>query len=151
MMGDMQDALTISQLGKQVGVPAKTIRFYESIGLIAKPERAENGYRMYKAGAAEELAVIKHARGLGLPIEKIKTLMQGCIGSPCNHSKQYIEGEIDDYVGIVEEKILQLTRLKKRLQYLRKNIRFDDRACNDKKSYCCDILKQLEQLPEGGE
>lgn len=147
----MPQKLTISQLGKQVGIPPKTIRFYESIGLIAPAARAENGYRMYESGATAELSTIKYARDLGLPIAKIKTLMKGCIGHPCKHSKMYIEQEISEYIDVLNEKIGELTALKKKMETLKKNIHLDDRECKDKKIYCCDILKQLEQLPEGGE
>jgi DNA-binding transcriptional MerR regulator len=37
----------IQELAKQTGLTATTIRYYESVGLIPPPQRAENNYREY--------------------------------------------------------------------------------------------------------
>ncbi len=52
----------IGDLSERTGVPAKTIRFYEDIGLVAPASRAENGYRLYDQNDAERLRFIKSAR-----------------------------------------------------------------------------------------
>jgi hypothetical protein len=39
--------LFIHELAQGSGVSAKTIRYYESIGLVPNPHRAENNYRQY--------------------------------------------------------------------------------------------------------
>ena len=43
----MTDELRIGELAQTSGVPAKTIRFYEEIGLLPPALWAENGYRLY--------------------------------------------------------------------------------------------------------
>lgn len=146
------DTMTISKLAKQVGIPAKTIRFYESVGLIPPPSRAANGYRLYDARASEKLKLIKYTRNLGLPIVEIKKLMEGCPDGDCAHSKQYLESEIGNYVQLLDEKIKQLTTLKNRLNILRGNITID-KDCPDRAAYCCNILEQLVSIPQpkGGE
>ncbi len=45
----MADKLTIGEVSRRTGVPAKTIRFYEAEGIIATPRRSESGYRLYSA------------------------------------------------------------------------------------------------------
>lgn len=137
----MKQTLTIGQLAGQVGIPAKTIRFYESIGLIEPAKRLENGYRAYESGAEEELRIIKYARDLGLPIAEIKKLMEGCGGGNCRHSKKYLESEIAEYTKLLDEKIRQLTTLKQRLSTLKGTITLND--CKEKNAYCCNILHQL--------
>ncbi|MGL5304470.1 MAG: MerR family DNA-binding transcriptional regulator, partial [Aeromonas sp.] len=54
--------MNISKVASATGLTAKTIRYYESIGLIGAPIRRENGYRSYTEGALRELRFIKRAR-----------------------------------------------------------------------------------------
>lgn len=141
--------LTIGEVSKRTGVPPKTIRFYEEIGLIAKAGRAENGYRSYSRESLEELLLIKNARDLGLPIPQIKKLMVGCPGGDCSHSQEYIDGEVSDYIGVLETKITQLTHLKTQLQTLRKVLVTCKGDHDD--AYCCNVLGQIAQFSKGGE
>ena len=46
--------MNISKVAKATGLTAKTIRYYESIGLISAPVRSDNGYRSYTEGALRE-------------------------------------------------------------------------------------------------
>ena len=61
----------IQDFAKLSGVPAKTIRYYESIGLMPDPERAENNYRQYTPEALERLRFIVSARSLGFNLAEI--------------------------------------------------------------------------------
>ncbi len=54
--------MVIHKLAKQTGVPAKTIRYYESIGLLPRPKRAANNYRQYTPADGERLRFIASAR-----------------------------------------------------------------------------------------
>lgn len=51
----------ISQLADRVGVPATTLRFYETAGLLSA-ERTPSGYRMYGEEAVERLAFISSGK-----------------------------------------------------------------------------------------
>lgn len=144
----MDKPLTIGTLGKRVGLPAKTIRFYEDIGLISQPKRADNGYRVYEEKAVEELTLIKNARDLGLPIPEIKKLMVGCENGDCEHAKEYVEKEIGDYVEKLDKNIEQMQTLRTRLKSLGKHIDTNE-DCNGT-SYPCNILKQLTDVSKGG-
>jgi MerR family copper efflux transcriptional regulator len=145
----MNTQLTIGELAKQTGVPTKTIRFYESIGLIAEPERLENGYRAYPESRVEELTIIKNVRDLGLPIPQIKKLMLGCPDGDCSHSGEYIDKEIAEYTEVLSTKIHQLTHLKTQLQKLRKSV--DECSGDHGGKYCCNVLGQIAELSKGGE
>lgn len=61
----------IQELAQLSGVPAKTIRYYESIGLLPAPERADNNYRQYTPEAVERLRFIVSARSLGFTLADI--------------------------------------------------------------------------------
>ena len=138
--------VTIGELGKKTKLSTKTIRFYETIGLIQKPKRADNGYRMYPSETIDELSLIKNARDLGLPIAQIKKLMQGCDNGNCEHTRQYLHTEIDTYLAELQTKIIHMENLKQRLTTLQQTV-ID--TCKEKAN--CNILGQLAKLPKGGE
>ncbi|MFC8005506.1 MerR family transcriptional regulator [Streptomyces olivaceus] len=68
------DAMRISQLAERTGVPATTLRFYESEGLLPA-DRTPAGYRVYGDGAVERLGFIGAAKHLGLPLDEIAELL----------------------------------------------------------------------------
>ncbi|MFI8893477.1 heavy metal-responsive transcriptional regulator [Streptomyces paradoxus] len=64
----------ISQLAERSGVPATTLRFYETAGLLPA-ERTASGYRVYGEDAVDRLAFISSAKLLGLALEEIRELL----------------------------------------------------------------------------
>lgn len=123
---------SIGQVAKIIGMPAKTIRFYEEQGVIKSADREENGYRYFSEENLEEIRLIKYARDLGLPLAEIKKLTVGCENGNCEHSKKYVQKNIEGYIDLLSKKIKQMENLKLRMQSLLKN-----------GPYCCEILHQL--------
>lgn len=74
--------LRISQLAERSGVPASTLRFYESTGLLPAG-RTSAGYRIYDETALERLEFIGTAKRLGLPLEEIAELIQTWASGSC--------------------------------------------------------------------
>lgn len=66
--------MNIGSVAKKSGLPAKTIRYYEDIGLI-KPDRGDNGYRDFADNHLHKLIFLGRARSLGFSIEECRTLM----------------------------------------------------------------------------
>lgn len=66
--------MNIGDAAKASGLPAKTIRYYEEIGLIA-PRRDSNGYRSFDADDVHRLAFLNRSRGLGFTIEDCRALL----------------------------------------------------------------------------
>ena len=66
--------MNIGEASTNSGLPAKTIRYYEDIGLIS-PDRAENGYRDFSETHMHKLAFLSRARSLGFTIEDCRTLL----------------------------------------------------------------------------
>ncbi len=64
----------IGEVARRTGVKVATIRYYESIALLAQPTRSAAGRRVYDEGAVQRLKFIRHARELGLEIDDIRRL-----------------------------------------------------------------------------
>ena len=71
--------MNIGEAAAQAGLPAKTIRYYEDIGLI-RSERDSNGYRTFSESSLHKLTFLSRARALGFTIEDCRTLL--ALGRP---------------------------------------------------------------------
>ena len=67
--------ISIGALAKRSGVRAETIRYYETEGLLPKPERTAGGYRLYDASDVERLSFIRQARDLGFTLDTVRRLL----------------------------------------------------------------------------
>src|SRR5437016_5215374 len=68
--------LSIGEVARQAGIQASAIRYYERVGLLKSPPRAQ-GRRQYDGRAVQQLAVIGVAQQAGFTIAEIKTLLHG--------------------------------------------------------------------------
>lgn len=66
--------MNVQDASKASGLPAKTIRYYDDIGLVT-PDRRANGYRDYDDRAVQKLAFLKRARQLGFSIDDCRQLL----------------------------------------------------------------------------
>lgn len=65
---------TVQKLGRLAGVSARTLRYYDEIGLL-KPARTNSaGYRLYGPAEVDRLQQILFYRELGLSLERIKEI-----------------------------------------------------------------------------
>jgi MerR family mercuric resistance operon transcriptional regulator len=67
--------ISIGALAKRSGVQAETIRYYETEGLMPRPERTAGGYRLYDASDLERLSFIRQARDLGFKLDAVRRLL----------------------------------------------------------------------------
>ena len=67
--------MNISEAAAQSGLRAKTIRYYEDIGLVGPVRRRDNGYRDYAPRDVHMLRFLSRARGLGFSVEECRALV----------------------------------------------------------------------------
>lgn len=67
--------MLIGELAEKVGVNPKTVRYYESIGLLPEPERTAAGYRTYGPDDLERLAFVRRATELDLQLDEISEIL----------------------------------------------------------------------------
>ena len=89
----------IGMLAKQTGVPIKTIRYYEEVGLLPKPTRTGSGYRLYSPQIAQRLQFIKKAQRFGLRLVEIREILElvdrgRC---PCGHVQRLLQQRLADF------------------------------------------------------
>ena len=71
----MAKSLRIGELSRRTGCNIETIRYYERIGLLPRPDR-RGRYRHYDAGGVSSLAFIRRARDLGFTLDEIRALLR---------------------------------------------------------------------------
>jgi Cu(I)-responsive transcriptional regulator len=130
--------MTISKAAAQSGVSAKTIRYYEDIGLIYPTQRASNGYRYYDQWAIHSLQFIKRARSLGFSVEECRSLLS--LYKNQSRASADVKQLARQRVAEIDAKIAELTGMRATL------IELIDR-CHGNERPDCPILEDLSQPP----
>ena len=104
---------TIGKLAKSAAVGVETIRFYERMGLVRRPEKRRNGFRQYAAEDSTRIRFIKRAQELGYTLREIKELL--ALGDdPQTTCAEYAAG-IEAKLAELDGKIQDLKRMKRSL------------------------------------
>ena len=106
----------IGNVAKSSGVPIKTIRYYEELGLLRSLGRTEGGFRLFNSDVLVRLNFIKRAQSLGLTLSEIKDFFNVHDGGelPCVH----IKAKLQDKITAIDEQIQQLLILRQELSGL---------------------------------
>ena len=109
--------MRIQELSQLAGVPAKTIRYYEFIGIMPPPQRGVNNYRQYAPDAVERLRFIVSARSLGFSLSDIgEFLVARDAGTlPCKR----ILDSFDERIQDIDRHIADLLALRDTLAQIR--------------------------------
>lgn len=103
----------IGSVAKESGLPIKTIRYYDELGLLKTFGRTEGNYRLFNSDVFSRLRFIKRAQSLGLSLTEIKQFLevhdQGDL--PC----EQIKVKLEDKLSQIEQHIQQLQILKQEL------------------------------------
>lgn len=124
----------IGELADRSGVPVKTIRYYEDIGVMNPPERTPSGYRDYDAPAIDRLAFIRAAQAVGLTLGEIRQVvaLRERGETPCTHVVELLERRTAE----ISERIAELQRLQGDLQRLASRAQGLDPADCDPQRVC---------------
>lgn len=99
--------MRISQLAERSGVPATTLRFYESCGLLPAG-RSDSGYRLYGEEAVRRLAFIDAGKHLGLPLEEIGELLAVWEAGACSAVKADLRPRVASRLAEAELRAAEL-------------------------------------------
>jgi len=131
--------LRIGTVAERSGVPAKTIRYYEEVGLIAPAERGDNGYRTYSKRDVEILRFIQQARSLGFSVRDVSDLLSLWVDQ--KRASSDVKAVARKHLEEVEIRIKQLEGIRKTLLHLIGRCRGNERPD-------CPILDHLAEDDE---
>jgi len=108
--------MQIGELAAGAKVNPKTVRYYESIGLMREPSRTASGYRDYGAGALERLRFIRDAQASGLSLAEIQSVVElkDAGARSCEHTRSLLErhlGDLDDQIKRLQTARTELVAL----------------------------------------
>lgn len=113
MLGWM--GITVKQVAERVGLPSRTVRYYDRIGLVSADDRSDAGYRLYSPADEGRLRFIRQAKLLGLSLEEIRGLMAAAEGGGCGSTLPELERLIDRKVEEIDARIAELKAFRDRL------------------------------------
>ena len=129
--------MNVGAVARETGIAAKTIRYYESIGLTPLPDRQANGYRAYEPNDVATLRFVQRARGLGFSIEEVRALIT--LWRDQSRASADVKQLALDHINQIEGRIAELQAMKRTLEDLTQRCHGDDRPD-------CPILDDLAKL-----
>ncbi|KPP86052.1 MAG: Cu(I)-responsive transcriptional regulator [Rhodobacteraceae bacterium HLUCCO07] len=125
--------MNIGDVARRTGLPAKTIRYYEDIGLIT-PLRSQNGYRRFRDSDLHKLSFLGRARSLGFSIEDCRALI--ALYEDHSRASADVKRIAKQNLEKIEAKIAELQAMHDTLSHLVEKCHGDDRPD-------CPILSDL--------
>jgi len=108
--------MTIGQLSRRTGVPIKTLREYEQLGLIYTLGRSESNYRLFDEEALWCVQVIRTMRSLGLTLKEIQDLAALYLERPDEPIGPHFGEKLEAALARIEARISDLQALRQRIR-----------------------------------
>jgi Cu(I)-responsive transcriptional regulator len=116
--------MNIGEAAERTQLPAKTIRYYEEIGLV-HPGRADNGYRDYAEKDVHRLAFLQRARGLGFTIDECRQLLS--LYDDTHRASCDVKALTLEKINEIDTKLAEMQALRATLATLAETCAGDDR------------------------
>ena len=125
--------MNIGQAAGLTGVPAKTIRYYESAGLLL-PTRSDGNYRVYGEREIQVLRFIQKARRLGFTVKEVENLL--LLWQDKHRTSAQVRALAAAHIEEIDRKLEELKRIRETLQTLVRRCHGDERPD-------CPIIEEL--------
>ncbi len=125
--------MNIGMASGRSGLPSKTIRYYEDIGLV-RPARTDKGYREYSVTDIHKLRFLQRSRSLGFSIEECRQLLS--LYQDRDRDSADVKAIAEAKAAEIERKIAELAGLRHVLHHLVEHCQGDDRPD-------CPIIDEL--------
>jgi DNA-binding transcriptional MerR regulator len=140
--------MRIGELADQAGLTSKTIRYYESVGLMSEPYRHANGYRDYNEEAADRLRFIRDSQAAGLTLAEVGEIvgMKAAGESTCGHTRSLLARHVAEVDAQIERLLAaraELTAMAERADAL------DPASCTDPAR--CQVIAASAAAGHAGE
>jgi len=130
--------MRIGEVADRAGLPAKTVRYYEEIGLITS-RRDANGYRSFGEDDLHRLAFVARARALGFGIGDCRELLR--LYDDRSRASGDVKRIAEGHLARIDAKLVELAEMRRTLSELVAGCAGDDRPD-------CPILSDLAAAAE---
>jgi MerR family transcriptional regulator, copper efflux regulator len=131
--------MNIGEVSEKSGLPSKTIRYYETIGLV-RPQRHANGYRAFRQSDLHKLVFLSRARSLGFSIDDCRVLL--ALYEDESRASAQVKAIAQDHLAQIDAKIAGLRAMRATLSGLVE-------ACHGDNRPDCPILQDLAAHQDG--
>ena len=106
--------LTVSEVAKQTGVSAHTVRYYVREGLLTPNKQADNSYNLFSPKEVSRLRFIRTAKMLGFTLNEVRKILENAqMGeSPCTDVREIIQ----QHILSNRRRIIEMQQLQKRME-----------------------------------
>jgi MerR family transcriptional regulator, copper efflux regulator len=132
--------LNIGSVAAATGLPAKTIRYYESIGLVGPARRTGGNYRLYDERDVTTLRFVERARRLGFSLKEVSELLT--LWRDRHRASADVRRLAEAQIRRVDARLSELQEMRRSLQHLMERCHGDERPD-------CPILEELAGQREG--
>ena len=128
---------TRSTVARLTGCNSETVRYYERVGLLSKPERGDNGYRYYNDSQVAQLRFISRAKRLGFSTDALRELLEIASDSG-EHTRTEVKSLTENHIRAIRNQISELKQLENTLTQIA-------RSCDGARESAdhCPILASL--------
>jgi MerR family copper efflux transcriptional regulator len=126
--------MNIGAASERSGLPAKTIRYYEEVGLVRPAKRRDNRYRDYDETDVHRLRFVQRARGLGFSVEQCRELL--ALYDDKSRASADVKAIAQQHIAEIDARIADLEAMRATLASLAEKCHGDDRPA-------CPILADL--------
>ena len=110
--------MVIGQLSRRAGVPPKTIRYYEEVGILPAPARGENGYRIYSELDLRRVELVRRARALEMTLPEMKDLVEWAGSQTCDSFQTRLQEVVHRKLQELDQRMADLQHLRYDLEHL---------------------------------
>lgn len=133
--------MNVNKVASLTGLPAKTIRYYEDIGLVS-PQRSDNGYRVFAERDVRRLQFVGRARSLGFSLDDCRLLLG--LWDDRERASSEVRALARQHIGEIDRKLTELRDMRRTLSELVQSCHGDDRPD-------CPIIETLSGTGTGAE
>ncbi len=132
--------ITRGELARRTGVHIETIRYFETIGVLAAPERTEGGHRIYDEGHVRTLSFVRRARNLGFTPQEVRAIL--ALGGPGKADCAEVRTIAQHHLEQVQAKLADLVELERLLAATVEH-------CSGKSAPQCAVIDLIEESTVG--
>lgn len=139
---------TVKGVAKHLGLPERTVRYYDTVALVSPSRRSRAGYRLYDGGDEEKLAFVRQARRLGYSLDEIRSLIAAAEAVSRGRREPRPARLLDEKIAEIDVRAAELAAVRERLVAYRSG-RGSACGCRGHRAFCS--CREQASKQEGGD